>query len=311
MSRPDRGRPVAVEAAAARGTVLFGALFRDTPQERPETVVLAITGIHGNFYSNPFYVDFGAAVNAAGAHFVYAQTCDAFGEIPTRNARTGAAETAGSWNERFAWAMEDVAAWVDWAVARGYRRIVLAGHSLGANKMIRYLSSRQDPRVDRFLLLSPANVRHLAAQASAAERALVRRRLDGGRGGERLPFELFGWIPCVADTAGDWLFSDVLDNVHPEPDGDFSQVSRIGIPGGLLIGSLDVFAGGEPVAFLRNLAAHFPDPARNRIVVIPGTGHTYQGKAAQTAREIAELVRRWRVGTPERRSGLAAMVPSW
>ena len=83
----DCGRPVAVEAAAARGTVLFGALFRDTPQERPETVVLAITGIHGNFYSNPFYIDFGAAVNAAGAHFVYAQTCDAFGEIPTRNAR--------------------------------------------------------------------------------------------------------------------------------------------------------------------------------------------------------------------------------
>ena len=159
--------------------------------------------------------------------------------------------------------------------------------------------------------LSPANVRHLAAQATPAERALVRRRLDGGRGGERLPFDLFGWIPCIADTAGDWLFSDVLDNVHPEPDGDFSQVSRIRVPGGLLIGSLDVFAGGEPVAFLRNLAAHFPDPARNRIVIIPGTGHTYQGKAAQTAREIAELVRRWRVGTPERRAGLAATVPSW
>ena len=297
----DCGRPVAVEAAAARGTVLFGALFRDTPQERPGTVVLAITGIHGNFYSNPFYVDFGAAVNAAGAHFVYAQTCDAFGEIPTRNVRTGAAETAGSWNERFAWAEEDVAAWVDWASARGYRRIVLAGHSLGANKVIRYLSSRQDPRVARFLLLCPANVRHLAAQATPAERALVRSWLDGGRGGERLPFDLFGWIPCIADTAGDWLFSDMLDNVHPEPDGDFSQVSRIRVPGGLLIGSLDVFAGGEPVAFLRNLAAHFPDPARNRIVVIPGTGHTYQEKAAQTAREIAELVRRWRVGTPERR----------
>ena len=65
------------------------------------------------------------------------------------------------------------------------------------------------------------------------------------------------------------------------------------IPGGLLIGSLDVFAGGEPASFLRNLAAHFPDPARNRLVVIPGTGHTYQGKARDAAREIAELVGRW------------------
>lgn len=152
MSRDGRS-PISVEAAAARGTVLFGVLFHDTATPAPETVVLAITGIHGNFYSNPFYVDFGAAVNAAG----------------------------------------------------------------------------------------------------------------------------------------DWLFSDTLDNVHPEPDGDFSQVSRIRVPGGLLIGSLDVFAGGEPVAFLRNLAEHFPDPARNRIVVIPGTGHTYQGKARETAEGVAVL----------------------
>ncbi len=63
------------------------------------------------------------------------------------------------------------------------------------------------------------------------------------------------------------------------------------IPGGLLIGSLDVFAGGEPVAFLRNLAAHFPDPARNRLVIIPGTGHTYQGKAKDAALEVANFVR--------------------
>lgn len=284
--------PVAVEAAAARGTVLFGVLFHDTEASAPETVVLAVTGIHGNFYSNPFYVDFGAAVNAAGAHFVYAQTCDAFGKIPTRNVVTGAAETAGSWNERFAWAEEDVVAWVDWAVERGYRRIVLAGHSLGANKVIRYLSMRPEAPVDRFLLLSPANVRHLASQASSSDRATVRRMLDAGRGAERLPFELFGWIPCIADTAGDWLFSDVLDNVHPEPDGDFTQVSRIRVPGDLLIGSLDVFAGGEPVAFLRNIAGHFPDPGRNGIVVIPGTGHTYQGKARETARQIADLVGR-------------------
>ncbi len=293
MIRDGRG-PVAVEAAAARGTVLDGVLFRDAEVAAPDAVVLAVTGIHGNFQSNPFYVDFGAAVNAAGAHFVYAQTCDAFGEIPTRNVRTGGAELAGSWNERFAWAEEDVAAWVDWAIARGYRRIVLAGHSLGANKVIRYLSARPDAPVDRFLLLSPANVRHLAAQATPAEREEVRRRLAAGRGGERLPFELFGWIPCIGDTAGDWLFSDILDNVHPEPDGDFSQVSRIGTPGALLIGSFDVFAGGEPVGFLRNIAAHFPGPGRNRLVVIPGTGHTYRGKERETARAVAELVARWR-----------------
>lgn len=35
-----------------RGTVLNGVLF---DVENADTVVIAITGIHGNFYSNPFY----------------------------------------------------------------------------------------------------------------------------------------------------------------------------------------------------------------------------------------------------------------
>ncbi len=73
----------------------------------------------------------------------------------------------------------------------------------------------------------------------------------------------------------------------------FSQVARIGTPGALLIGSFDVFAGGETVGFLRNIAAHFPEPGHNRLVVIPGTGHTYRGKERETARAVAELVARW------------------
>ncbi|MFR0771597.1 MAG: hypothetical protein ACLSH6_06270 [Limosilactobacillus pontis] len=41
-----------------RGSVLTGVLF-DSPTKKASTVVIAITGIHGNFYSNPFYVNIG------------------------------------------------------------------------------------------------------------------------------------------------------------------------------------------------------------------------------------------------------------
>ena len=40
---------------------------------------------------------------------------------------------------------------------------------------------------------------------------------------------------------------------------------------------------------------------RGRPVVIPGTGHTYQGKARDAAREIAELVGRWTSPTGAKR----------
>ena len=48
----------------------------------------------------------------------------------------------------------------------------------------------------------------------------------------------------------------------------------------------------DPLA-QRNLAAHFPAPDRNRLVVVPGTGHTYQRAERETAARIAELLRAW------------------
>ena len=78
----------ALEVATKRGTVLNGVIF--DAEKKSDTVVIAITGIHGNFYSNPFYFNIGETLSSNGIDFVYAQTNDAFGQIETYNAKTGA-----------------------------------------------------------------------------------------------------------------------------------------------------------------------------------------------------------------------------
>ena len=249
--------------------------------------------IHGNFYSNPFYYNVGDTLNSAGIDFVYAQTCDAFGQMRSVDVYTEEQVLIGSWNERFSYTVDDVGAWVNYAEHVGYEHVVLAGHSLGANKVIRYLSKTNDPRVDRFLLLSPCNVRHLTGVVTPKERAVVRTMVERGKGQEMLPFALLGWIECVADTAADWLFSDELDNVHVEPNADFAQVARIGHEGALLIGTYDTFTYGDPAGFLTNINDHFPHPEHNKIVFIEGTGHTYQQKEQEMADNVLELVQTW------------------
>lgn len=77
--------------AAKRGVVLSGVLFR--AEQSADTIVTAITGIHGNVYSNPFYYNIGDTLNAGGVNFLYAQTNDAFGQIRTRNASAFLTET--------------------------------------------------------------------------------------------------------------------------------------------------------------------------------------------------------------------------
>lgn len=275
-----------------RGILLDGVLF--ATDGGADTVLICITGIHGNFYSNPFYYNIGDTLSAAGIDFIYAQTNDAFGAIRTMNTHTGREEIIGSWNERFRLADEDIEAYLDFATQQGYRHIILAGHSLGANKVIYYLSRHHDPRVEHFLLLSPANLDYMTASVTPQQRDIIRQLYERGDADKMLPFLLMGWVECTVATAYDWVHSGLLNNVHTSPDGDFSQVSQITHTGALLIGTYDNFTDGDPSGFLRNINSHMPTAAHNRLVFIERTGHTYQQKHQEVADKILQLIRDWR-----------------
>lgn len=63
-----------LEIETKRGSVLDGVLFCET--KNADSVLIAITGIHGNFFSNPFYYNFVHTLNKGNIDFIYAQTCE-------------------------------------------------------------------------------------------------------------------------------------------------------------------------------------------------------------------------------------------
>mgnify|MGYP000358639502 FL=1 len=277
-----------------RGVVLNGVLFRSQKERRSDTVMIAITGIHGNFYSNPFYYNIGDTLNSSDIDFIYAQTHNAFSEIPTVNVRTGKKETIGSWNERFSYTDDDLDAYLTFAQKEGYKHIILGGHSLGANKVIYYLSRNHDKRVEHFFLLSPANLTYMMSGVTNREKALIKEQVERGDGDKMLPFPFMGWVTCIANTAWDWQFSGLLNNVHTAKDGDFSQASALSHTGALLVGTYDNFTDGDPSDFLRNLNNHMPTAADNKLIFIEKTGHTYQMKHQEVADKILAQLQEWR-----------------
>ena len=276
-----------------RGSVLNGVLFRQEENKNTDTVMIAITGIHGNFYSNPFYYNIGDTLNSGNIDFIYAQTNDAFGQIETVNVNTGRKETIGSWNERFSYTDEDIDAYLTWANEEGYEHIILAGHSLGANKVIYYLSHNHDKRVEHFFLLSPANLTYMMSGVTEKEKQAIKDHAERGDGDKMLPFPFMGWVECIANTAYDWQFSGMLNNVHTAHDGDFSQAEKITHTGALLVGTYDNFTDGDPSDFLRNLNAHMPTSDQNKLIFIEKTGHTYQGKNQEVADDILAQLKEW------------------
>lgn len=277
-----------------RGVVLNGVLFRQNEKKETDTVMIAITGIHGNFYSNPFYYNIGDTLNAGGMDFVYAQTNDAFGQIETVNVHTGNKEIIGSWNERFSYTDEDIEAYLAFAEEEGYEHIILAGHSLGANKVIHYLSRHHDPRVEHFFLLSPANLTYMMSGVTEREKQIIKEQVERGDGDKMLPFPFMGWVECIANTAYDWQFSGILNNVHTAKNGDFSQAEKVTHTGALLVGTHDNFTDGDPAEFLRNLNAHMPTAEQNKLIFIEKTGHTYQMKHQEVADDILHQLQEWR-----------------
>ena len=218
----------------------------------------------------------------------------AYGKIDTKNViKTGRKEIIGSWNERFYYTDEDIKAYLDYAQEAGYQHIILAGHSLGANKVMYYLSRYHDARVDHFLLLSPANLTHMMSDVTDQEKEIIRYMVESGKGDKMLPFYFMGWVACTAHTAWDWAFSGLLNNAHVEADGDSSQAAKITHQGALLIGTYDNFTNGDPAGFLKNINNHMPQASRNKMIFIEKTGHTYQQKEQETADAIKQLIIDW------------------
>ena len=102
-----------------------------------------------------------------------------------------------------------------------------------------------------------------------------------------------GWVECIANTAYDWQFSGLLNNVHTSKDGDFSQAAKIIHSGAMLIGTYDNFTDGDPAEFLRNLNNHMTNANTNKLIFIEKTGHTYQQKHQEVADKILQQIKEW------------------
>ena len=182
---------------------------------------------------------------------------------------------------------------VTFAEEEGYEHIILTGHSLGANKVIYYLSRHHDPRIEHFFLLSPANLTHMMSGVTDREKRMIQAQVERGNGDKMLPFPFMGWVECIANTAYDWQFSGLLNNVHTARDDDFSQAAQITHTGALLVGTYDSFTDGDPSEFLRNLNDHMPTAEKNTLIFIEKTGHTYQQKEQEVADRLLQLVKEW------------------
>ena len=141
-----------VDIRTSDGLALSGALaVPDVPAAEPRfDAVLMMHGAAARFYDG-FFVNFSTALVARGVATLRANNRGH--DIVNRGNGRGA--LAGVALEAIGDCAIDWSAWLDLLAARGYRRILLFGHSLGAVKSAYYLATHDDLRIAGCVLASP------------------------------------------------------------------------------------------------------------------------------------------------------------
>jgi pimeloyl-ACP methyl ester carboxylesterase len=299
-----------VETTAADGLRLDGALH--LPEHaaagqlaagvhtalRPDVdAVLVVHGTGSNFYGSRFLTAIAErAASQWGAAALVANTRghDQIGSALVRNAdgSTGS-RTIGSAFEFVDECRFDIAAWVGLLHERGYRRMVVIGHSLGAVKTIYAaveLAAAGQPLPDVVALVAVSPPRlsysHFAASVRGPgfleEVALAERHVAAGRPQELMSIRFP--LPYVITA------ESYLDKYGPAERYNLLKfVDRLPLPTLFTFGSQEVLQGIAFREFPDELVKFETTGARIKTAVIGGGDHHYTGVQGV----LLDTIERW------------------
>ncbi len=186
----------------------------------------------------------------------------------------------------------------------GYRRVHLAGHSSGANKIVLYHSLRPRNRISSYALLAPGDdtglyYRELGPRRFARALDRCKAEIEKGNGDRPAPS---GWSPfpisyrSLYDTLnpdGDYNifpFMEELEDIRLSQKSPFVEFSRIRKRTLIAYGSEDEFcvAGARQCADV--LMRKFGAPSKLETVIIEGADHGFRGAHDRLAKELASHV---------------------
>ena len=292
-------RPIGVATTLVRietrdGVSLDGVMAE--PVRRRATALVWVHGLGSVFSSGqPLIRELTARLPAAGIGYFKFNT-RGHDVVSGRGAHL-----AGAAFERFGRSVEDLRAVIAFARRRGFRRVILAGHSTGANKVLHYVARVRDRRVAALALLGP--VSDIAGEAKRiGARELHRRVAMAERLARRDPRAL------VPRAWGFWSARRYVSLFKPGEDEDVFQYYRanarwtalrsVRVPIAAIIGGRDEYLDRPPHALIDAFRQNASRARSFTGKIVPGAAHSFVGHE----RELADLIVRWAAVSAGRRS---------
>lgn len=280
-----------IKVNTERGLELKGAMWGNTSMD---TAVVLMSGICSNVFQNDLLPAVGELLSSKNIAFIAGHAMDAFSFLAYSDLSTGKQKYTGVVYDDFSVVYEDVESYVKYAKELGFKNIILAGHSLGSNKIIHYLGNTSDNLVDYFIVSAPVDLAHWFNVMPNVSQCIEKAKefVKDGRGKEILPFLFGGFSPMCAETVLGFYNAHNLKNCPViSNDGETKSLFNIKINGSFVIGAEDSLTDDDPKGFMERINSYCKNPDRNQIIVVPDASHIFYGKHEEYAEVILDIVR--------------------
>jgi pimeloyl-ACP methyl ester carboxylesterase len=281
------GVPVSLVRLRTRDGVWLDGVIAE-PRRRRNAVLIWVHGLGSAFSSGqPLIRELSTRLNAAGIAYL---------KLNTRGHDTvarGGKRLAGAAFERFGESVEDIRAMITLARRAGYGKVILAGHSTGANKVLHYAGRVRDRRVSGLILLGP--ISDIASESKHIGRRELRRRVAVAERIARRDPE--GLVPR---TFGFWSARRYISLYRPReaedvfpyyrPNARWAALRQIRLPIAAIVGSHDEYLDRRPAEFMEAFERNATRARSFTGVVIPGALHGFQKHEDVLARAIVRWV---------------------
>jgi len=287
MANPARVAVSLVRARTRDGVFLDGVSV--APRRRGRVALLWVHGLGSVFSSGqPLIAELSARLTRAGIAYFKLNT-RGHDVVAGRGRRL-----AGAAYERFGDSVEDIRAMIALARDCGYRHVVLAGHSTGANKVLHYVARSRDRRVTGLLLLGPVSdiagewkrigARELGRRVRIAER-LARR--------DRQALVPRAWGYWSAQRYLSLYRPGEAEDVFPyyRPHARWSALRRVRVPIAAIVGSRDEYLDRRPEELIEAFGRNAVRAPSFTGVVIRGALHGFTGQEGALATAIVDWAR--------------------
>lgn len=281
-----------IKVNTPRQLELKGAMFGNN---KMDSVVIIMSGICSNVFQNDLLLSTGELLSQNNIACIIGHAMDAFSCLSYSDFSTGKQKTTGVFDDDFSLVYEDVEAYVKYAKELGFKKIILAGHSLGSNKIINYLGNTADNFVDYFIVSAPVDLTHWFNVMPNISKCieLAKEFVKDGRENEILPFLFGGFSPMTAKTALGFCNAFNLKNCPIiTNDGETNSLYNIKINGSFVIGSKDSLTQGDAKGFMEKINSYTKNPKNNEVIVIPDASHIFYNKHNEYADVILDIVKR-------------------